>query len=174
PINAPVLSDLGVFYHEAGRQREAVARTRQAVALEPFNWYFYHQLGRALKGENDLQGAADAESRACELGRSQQPCAALAIGLLQLGRDAEARAQAARAKAMPDSLAGTYNLACFWALAGDRDQALQFLRSSYGIGPGAAWIASDPDLASLHGDPEFEALIEEMKRRFENLGKSGS
>ncbi|MCZ6670213.1 MAG: protein kinase [Acidobacteria bacterium] len=73
PINAPVLSDLGVFYHEAGRQREAVARTRQAVALEPFNWYFYHQLGRALKGENDLQGAADAESRACELGRSQQP-----------------------------------------------------------------------------------------------------
>jgi hypothetical protein len=26
-------------------------------------------------------------------------------------------------------------------------------------------LHDDPDLASLHGDPEFEAIVEELKRR---------
>jgi hypothetical protein len=29
------------------------------------------------------------------------------------------------------------------------------------------WIRDDPALASLHGDPEFEAIVEEMSRRNE-------
>ena len=29
------------------------------------------------------------------------------------------------------------------------------------------WILKDPDLASLHGDPEFEAIVEELRRRNE-------
>ncbi len=60
-----------------------------------------------------------------------------------------------------------YNMACTYALCGDVEPALDFLRREFEenqVSPGAAakqraWAKTDPDLASLRGDPRFEAIV---------------
>jgi non-specific serine/threonine protein kinase/serine/threonine-protein kinase len=59
-----------------------------------------------------------------------------------------------------------YNRACFHALAGDRDEAIRSLRDALDLGYLDSTLIEDPDLASLHGDPEFEALLAELHERF--------
>jgi hypothetical protein len=69
-----------------------------------------------------------------------------------------------------------YNLACHAALRGHRDNAISYLREAldHGYDGGVySWILDDPDLASLRGDPEAEAIALEMKRRREEGATAG-
>ncbi|MBK7874746.1 MAG: hypothetical protein IPJ77_03180 [Planctomycetes bacterium] len=79
------------------------------------------------------------------------------------------RADEARAilrEVTPSPLAH-YNMACTYALCGDTELALDFLRREFEenqLSPGAAakqraWAKTDPDLASLRGDARFEAIV---------------
>jgi hypothetical protein len=60
-----------------------------------------------------------------------------------------------------------YNLACTWALLGEKDLALEFLKREFQDGQlsagGAAkqreWARQDPDLKSLRGDPRFQEIV---------------
>jgi serine/threonine protein kinase len=64
-----------------------------------------------------------------------------------------------------------YNLACDYAVSGHRRQALALLRESveHGGGPVLAQaIGTDEDLKSLHGDPQFQALVAEAKQKAES------
>jgi tetratricopeptide (TPR) repeat protein len=60
-----------------------------------------------------------------------------------------------------------HNLACFAALEGDRDRALALIRQALDTGWAWSGVLSDPDLDSLRGDPEFEALMDEVRRRLD-------
>ena len=52
-----------------------------------------------------------------------------------------------------------YNLACFYALAGERARAVRLLEEALQLHPGLAeWSKEDTDLASLHGMPEYDRL----------------
>jgi serine/threonine protein kinase/tetratricopeptide (TPR) repeat protein len=57
------------------------------------------------------------------------------------------------------------DLLCMDALLGDRDQAIESFRQM--LDTEFLWqgLVDDPDLASLRGDPEFEALMTEYTRR---------
>ena len=57
----------------------------------------------------------------------------------------------------PDSAATHYNLACFRALAGDREGALEAARRAHEMDPDsfAKWAANDTDLDSIRDDPGF-------------------
>jgi Flp pilus assembly protein TadD len=57
-----------------------------------------------------------------------------------------------------------YNCACTYAVLGDKKEALACLRNAVrsGYRNVSEWVKSDPDLVSLHKDPEFKALIAEM------------
>ncbi len=59
-----------------------------------------------------------------------------------------------------------YAFACAAAVAGHRDDALDYLSRSidYGGRQTPGWIATDPDLKSLHGDPRFEALLAKARQ----------
>jgi non-specific serine/threonine protein kinase/serine/threonine-protein kinase len=66
----------------------------------------------------------------------------------------------------PHTLGPFYNLACVAALRGDRVKAMDWLRQAVDHGyTNADWMAHDPELASLHGDSEFEAIVAEVKKR---------
>jgi len=58
-----------------------------------------------------------------------------------------------------------YNLACIFALEGDKDRALEMLQLSLDAGFANPLIFDDPDLESLHGNPEFEEMAREVRRR---------
>jgi len=56
--------------------------------------------------------------------------------------------------------------ACTHAVMGDRKQALAWLRNAIlgGYKNVTEWVKSDPDLVSLHNDPEYEALVAETTK----------
>ena len=58
-----------------------------------------------------------------------------------------------------------YNLGCLATLAGDKERALDYLHRALESDFRAPIIFTDPDLDTLRGDPEFEAIVEEVRRR---------
>ena len=56
-----------------------------------------------------------------------------------------------------------YNLACLLALEGRRDEALARLGEALATGWSWPGMFKDPDLDSLRGDPEFEALLDQAR-----------
>jgi tetratricopeptide (TPR) repeat protein len=58
-----------------------------------------------------------------------------------------------------------YDRACIMALQGRRAAALEALREALAVGWANPLIATDGDLDSLRGDPEFEALLNEVRTR---------
>ena len=58
-----------------------------------------------------------------------------------------------------------YDFACMAALAGRRDEALEYLGHAVDNGFGKPeWIVGDDDRKSLHGDPRFEALVAKARQ----------
>jgi Flp pilus assembly protein TadD len=86
-----------------------------------------------------------------------------AMALCRLGSRDEGLRWAERALAIDPRDAGVrYNVACLYALEGAADKALQALEEVVRAGFGnKAWFRRDPDLASLRGDPRFQALVAE-------------
>jgi len=68
----------------------------------------------------------------------------------------------------PDAAVVEYNLACNLAHLGQKDEALTLLHHAIEHGllaASMAHIGDDPDLASLHGDSRFKALVAEGQHR---------
>jgi tetratricopeptide (TPR) repeat protein len=85
----------------------------------------------------------------------------VAFAYLRNGDEQAARAAVQEALARePDAWQGAYNAACFEARIGNNDAAFEHLRAALarnreGVEP---YIATDPDLESLRGDPRFAEL----------------
>jgi serine/threonine protein kinase/tetratricopeptide (TPR) repeat protein len=65
----------------------------------------------------------------------------------------------------PDLADTLYNLACVSALQGHREEAYKYLREAIANGFSRPVILDDSDLALLHGDPEFEKMLDTMRKR---------
>ena len=79
---------------------------------------------------------------------------------------ASADAFAAAIAAGGDDATLYYNAACASALAGRKEAAFAQLRQAIGAGyTKADAIRADTDLASLHGDPRFDALLADAAQR---------
>ncbi len=62
-----------------------------------------------------------------------------------------------------DSLSTLFNLACVNALQGDRKEAIDFVKELVAAGYTDAESFGDEDLRSLRTDPEFRALVRQVK-----------
>jgi len=61
----------------------------------------------------------------------------------------------------PDEAVVPYNLACYWSLAGKKDQALTYLSRAIAMDPEfRERIHEEPDFDPIRSDPEFRALTE--------------
>ena len=153
---------------ELGRLEEALTPARQAVALNPTpetNNFLGSVLYRLGRYEEALSAFADA----CGKDRIQQRCGDYAVALLRAGHVKEAEAAAADAIALPETDWGAFAMARFQVVAGNRKAALHLLRRYLDLGPADPnEITTEPDFASLHGDPGFEAILAEARRRYPN------
>jgi len=60
----------------------------------------------------------------------------------------------------PDEGPVLYNAACFYARAGDKDKAIEFLERGVKLGiAGRSWLENDADFKSLRNDPRFKAIL---------------
>jgi Flp pilus assembly protein TadD len=105
--------------------------------------------------------------KACEINSLQWVCAFHATALLRAGHATEAKAAAQSAAALPETPIGAYNLAIFQLVSGDRFGAIRLLRHAYELGLTINYeeLMKDQDFVVLHGDPEFEQILAEVKRR---------
>lgn len=69
-------------------------------------------------------------------------------------------------KLAPDNATAHYNLACSLALSKRKTDALRTLDHAIALGyDDHDWMSEDPDLQTLKGNPEFEALLAKLKPR---------
>lgn len=55
----------------------------------------------------------------------------------------------------------SYNLACYYALAGQKQAALDGLQRALALNPGLLeWSKDDPDFSSLRHEPDFQAIYQ--------------
>jgi tetratricopeptide (TPR) repeat protein len=159
PASARTFHILAETLLGVGRAEEALTRSRQAVALMPSYWRNQQTLGLALSALGQADAASEAFAAACRLGETQSACALHAIALIRGGKRAEATAAATHAAQLTEDPTGVYNLACYWALEGDRKKAIAYLKRSLDIGFAGTRPADDPDLVSLRDDAEFRAIV---------------
>lgn len=129
----------------------------------------------ALDAKGDRSGADAMARRAlsgllhqCEMEPENARLHYMAAGLMQrLGRGEEGRAYAEKAlRLRPDDFGTLYNVACFYALGGDCERALELLERSIGRGGGYYdWIRHDADLAALRDLPRFQQLLANLHDR---------
>jgi adenylate cyclase len=81
-------------------------------------------------------------------------------GLVLLGDMERARVWADRALALaPNDPSTRYNLACFYAITGEEERALDLLENSI---QSRSWIEMDPELDSLRLNPRYRAIVDSL------------
>src|SRR5229473_877927 len=90
----------------------------------------------------------------------------LASNYAFFGRETEAVRELEKSVALrPNDSNTIYNAACTYGILKKKAEALSLLKRAKEIGyANMDWAARDPDLACLHDDPEFQALIGQAKR----------
>lgn len=165
PSSASALAALSKALEATGELEGAIEASRRAVALEPFSWRHQQRLGLVLSRAASFDEAIAALSEACRMSASQEACANLAVVMEKGGRSIEARSAADHAATLAGTPWGHYNLACYRSIVNDRAAALRDLRGALDLGFADALATTDPDLDSLRGDPEFDAILAEIDDR---------
>ncbi|OGD19739.1 MAG: hypothetical protein A2W03_13455 [Candidatus Aminicenantes bacterium RBG_16_63_16] len=127
--------------------------------------YFAAQTHTALGDHEAALGAYRLALRAVEKHVQLNPDDARAftigaVSLCRLGERQSGLEWAERAIAIDPNDAGIqYNVACLFALEGEKTRAIQSLEAAVRAGfAHRDWVAKDPDLDSLRDDPRFQAL----------------
>lgn len=156
-------------YYAQGKFEEAVKWFDKASEVQPEDYQSPMLLASALNGLGRKAEAIAAYRRgstACKKHLELHPFDARALyfganALAQLGENTRCLEWLARAmENEPDEPQVLYNVACVYALLREHDKAIDCLEKSITHGwEQHEWMAHDPDLASLHGNERFEALI---------------
>jgi len=169
--NAPAYANLGSLLFFLGRHDECVDALERAVALAPAEPEFLGNLGSACRQIPGREArAAQALDQAISLmserlrrapddawGRAR-----LAGWLANRGRHAEAIAAIETAlRTAPDENECMLRAGFVYFHAGNRERSLHWFREAVRHGRGAVELEHDPELQSLRGDPEFEAILEQ-------------
>lgn len=169
PLSAPTFAAMSHALRAAGDLPGSADRARQAVELEPSSWRYRTIAATAFLDQGHVSEAVDAFHAACELSHTQEPCALAAIALWAAGRHADARSAAGVAEALPTSVYGAYNLACFWADAGEPTRAMEMVDKSVDLGLASQRIFGESCFESLRGLTPFKTALEKVNSRRANV-----
>jgi adenylate cyclase len=159
-----------------GRAELAIRHLEKAATLLETDYGCLGLVGQSYEALGRHEEARNANRRALArmekaLARRPDDTTALGMGaasLATLGETEQAREWANRAALLaPEEPVGLYNLACTFAMLGDRDRAIELLeRYAVNMRPQfVAWIKNDSDLDHLRDDPRYQALIQRMEAR---------
>jgi tetratricopeptide (TPR) repeat protein len=161
PGNDKAWDTLGKFLKDAGEYDEAVAAFENAISLSPLKDIYFYHLGLVFAAQKRHDDAIHAFQKVIEINPSYilAHCA-LAGSYRRLGMETEAEKHIK--VALPRLEAETeYNRACFEAICGNTDQAIELLRQALEMNQTSPeWVQGDPDLDFIRDDPRFKALVE--------------
>jgi len=159
---------LGRTLFSAGRYQEVVDIAEAALEASGDDYNIYIPITNSLGGlgkEESLRNWRQRHIIALEQHLRQVPEDARARMLVAghyaaLGRIEDATREVTLAMTLrPKEANVLYNGACTFCLMKKNQEALEALRKAWEAGwTDPNWVRHDPDLAALHGDPEFERL----------------
>lgn len=161
PANDGAWDALGNALRNLGRYEEAIAAFEQAVSLQPKKEEYWYHLGLTQAAQRHEKEAIEAFQRVVQL----NPDYVLAHGALagcyrRLGMKAEVFKHIQLALPLMQN-EKEYNRACFEAICGNIEQAIEFLRVALvRKQTSLEWIRCDPDLDLIRSDPRFNALVD--------------
>jgi serine/threonine protein kinase/Flp pilus assembly protein TadD len=147
---------------KAARLFEEAASVREDYQARFFAAQSYTALGRAAEAEAAYRRAYAVAEDHLALNPDDPRAATMgAVALCRTGQPEKGLLWAEQAVAVDPEDAGVrYNVACLYALEGKADEAITNLEEAFRHGFGnREWIAHDPDLDGLRGDPRFQALF---------------
>jgi len=166
---------LGRSYFAAGRYQEAadIAEKAMETSGDDYNLYIPYRLAYEKLGQ--LETALRIRERAATVLEKQlelvpedvRARTLLASHYAALRRPEDAIRHLQTAVALrPNDTNVLYNAACTYGVLERKAESLDMLRKAIAAGFGnIEWMAKDPDLACIQGDPEFQRLIDEGKAR---------
>ena len=162
---------LGRALFAAGQYQELVWMADAAISSAGDDYNVYIPIVNALGalGKKDalrnlsMQEIQVLEKHLRDVPEDARARTLLAVDYADIGRTDDANREANLAAALrPNEATVLYNLACAFCKLGRTDDAMKSLSRAYEGGfQDPAWARRDPDLASLHGNPEFERLYPE-------------
>ena len=122
-------------------------------------------LGWVLGRQNRWKEALAPLTLACRRRPAQSYLALRALAFEHAGDRARARREANEAEALPESDWGRYQLARYYAAAGERARALERLRRSLELGYLDPETPRHPEFARYRADSAYAAVFEEIAAR---------
>jgi serine/threonine protein kinase len=162
---------LGRALFAAGKYQEVVdlAEAGIAAAGEDYNVYVPIQNALGALGKTEklrhvvLQRILVLEAHLKKVPEDARGRTLLATDYVHVGRPEDALREASLAMALrPNDAMVMYNVACVFGTLERKSECLEAVQKAWHAGfRDPAWARRDPDLAILHGDPEFERLYPE-------------
>ncbi len=159
---------LGRVLFSAGRHQELVEIADEAISHAGENYNTYIPIRNALGALGKVEAKMKMLQRQVEIYEGhlrKVPEDARARVLLgtdyaELNRPEDATREGNLAMALrPDDAIIMYNVACLFSALKKKPEAMRALRKAWEGGfTDPQWARQDPDLASLHDDPEFDRL----------------
>jgi tetratricopeptide (TPR) repeat protein len=166
PLSLIANAALGWCFYYARDYRQAVAHFRRTLELNPDFELAHLWQGHALEQLGELEEAEREIERAVQLSKGTPLTrAALAHVLATSGRRDSARAVLAKLVDPDARYVPSFEIAKAFLALGDRGTALEWLeRAREERAHSMAFLAVDPQLDRLQGDPQFEALRRRVGR----------
>ena len=164
-----ILADKGFVLYLVGRREEGIAMLRQEVADDPDFMLSHHYLTLIHLGEGDYRAGLDQAEIVARLRQDRDRLALAAPARQALDRGGgEAMLRTILAGQLRLHAAGrepSYVIAETYALLGERETALRYLRQSIAARePLALTMRIDPLLRGLREDPEYRRLATQIGR----------
>ncbi len=160
PKNASAWDALGSLLKSSGRYADAVLAFQQAVCLDPKKAFYHYHLGLVYSAQKRYEDAVCAFQRVIELDPEYSLAHATLSGYYRkIGNETEAQKHIAIALSTMKG-ESEYNRACFEAICGNSDQAIELLRVALENKQTTVdWVQCDPDLDFIRDNPRFIALV---------------
>jgi serine/threonine protein kinase/tetratricopeptide (TPR) repeat protein len=166
---------LGIVSDISGSYDEALAYYEQCARLKPYSEEPWMHVYMTHLRQGDSNKANEAKRKLLEVGEQKlkiNPDDAITLSRMagpyaEFGEREKAYAVLKKVLEIdPTDGLAQYNCACTYAVMGERKLALSCLRNAIlgGYKNVTEWVKSDPDLLSLHNDPEYEALVAEATK----------
>jgi len=166
PKNAGYWSNKGFALGNLKRWDETLECYDKAIELDPENASYWAFKGVALDNLNRHEEALKSYDKVIELD-PDDVTAHIALARLhrKQGRKAESARECEEARRLIDT-ENEYNRACFEAVCGSANEALDLLRSALEKKQATPkWARQDPDFEFIRDEPEFQALIDEFAEK---------
>lgn len=157
----------GFFEDNSGKTEDALKDYDMAIMLAPEYAYAYFGRGDMLERLGRHDEALDAYRKVVELDTLPDDSSCAMYALLALGRRDEAVAFMDKVIATDSIDPGNYyDAACFTCRLGEKDKALEYLRTAFEKGfRRFDQTRRDDDLLELRELPEFEEMINEYESK---------